>query len=260
MYASLLNDIENTLNDNNYYLYIDIIQEINNPFLQHIFYYIVRNYEIGGKIFSGCKKSADTACQYFKKWIVLKRDLFTYGGKCVENDTLWYQYFNILWNKLERDSEYEKWCTIKRDTLPRIPTAFPADLNNPDFNQIIAINKMDKKECKCDPCPQCPSNSIQVKPLALENSTPVQEFSSVTAYSVPVAVGFTLLGTFVTLSFLYKFTNIVSWLYRNQTRKNRQRRYIGEEEEYEFPSSSYENDMTIPKNRRNRISYHSLKN
>ncbi|SBT03027.1 PIR Superfamily Protein [Plasmodium ovale curtisi] len=260
-YASRLNDIQKDKLDFDDDNYIELIKKTNNPFLQHIFYYMIRNYSLGNENFAKCKSSIrDAACQNFKKWITLKKDLFTYGGQCTENETLWYVTFNQVWNKLERDSYYGRWCTIRRNTLTTDKTYFPEDLKSPDFSSISVNSKKYTSESNDLVCPPCSGGSDQVHHLALESFTPVHECSSSTTYGVPMAVGFTLLGTFVILSFLYKFTNIISWLYSNQTRKTRKSIYIDENEECEMPRISYDNDITFAQNRRNRISYHSLKN
>ncbi|SBT56103.1 PIR Superfamily Protein [Plasmodium ovale wallikeri] len=256
MYAADLNNIAATEYEFSDSSYLYFIESIDNPFLQHIFYYIGRNYELGGEEFSTCKKSGDAACQYLKKWITLKKDLFTYGGKHTQNETSWYLYFSQLSKKLENIRKYNKWCTFSNQFFTT-KTGFPEELNSPNFNKIISQHEIYIPKYDCA---HCTTNCNRTETHAMQTSIPVNECSCNTEYTSAMSVGFTLLGTFVTFFLLYKFTNIVSWLYGLQTGKKRENRYIDEEEMYEFPKHSYENNVSHRQNRRNQIFYSLAQN
>ncbi|GAB70040.1 hypothetical protein PCYB_007890 [Plasmodium cynomolgi strain B] len=95
------------------------INKINDPILKYISFYFVQYYIDGYKYYEKSKHlHTDAACQYLKHWLEEKKDLFTYGGKCTKNLTLWESNIEKLWDMLEVEEyhilkdnvEVKSWC------------------------------------------------------------------------------------------------------------------------------------------------------
>ncbi|SBT84437.1 PIR protein [Plasmodium ovale] len=268
---------------------IDHIIKIDDPYLQHISLHLVHLYQEGNTNFSNCTISDNkrTACSYLNHWSNYMKDLYTYTGKCAKKENLWKNHIDTLWKLLEKihtvrtTTSNKVWCTeYKYDTYNKTPIPKYLSIK---YNEIV--------QKYCNPTIPQPSVPICEKYIDVPESprTPqkddspksdclcstessityaqqaqcvseecIQNCSDSTTFYIALSSGFTLLGTFVILFILYKFTPLISWLNRKRINRKELGSYINEVEEGEI-LGDYEHMDVQNQNIRNKIFYHSLR-
>ncbi|VVA00352.1 PIR protein, partial [Plasmodium vivax] len=112
--------------------YLDYIKGIKDPILRHISLYFVQYYIDGYYYYRYSQNSQkDGACDYLKRWLQERKDLFTYGEKCPTKMTLWKDKVEPLWEKLEKDYSIQNhgvnsWCNNKYPLF--LQTEYPQGL------------------------------------------------------------------------------------------------------------------------------------
>ncbi|SBT55645.1 PIR Superfamily Protein [Plasmodium ovale wallikeri] len=85
--------------------------------LRYIAMYLLENYK--AEYHAACTLSSDCKerCKHLNNWLNEKQAVYTSNGKCTNNNKLWEQYIEGLWNELQRDSGDDKKC--ERDKLKK---------------------------------------------------------------------------------------------------------------------------------------------
>ncbi|SBT57173.1 PIR Superfamily Protein [Plasmodium ovale wallikeri] len=244
--------------------YFEKIITIKDPILLHISLRLVVNYIIGKDKAPICRGS-NPSCEALNRWLDKEKYLFTFAEKYIKNKTLWDDEIEKLWKELENDEQYEKWCIRK----PYIfSTEFPEEINN-------IISRDTEFEDTSTNCPklECPSCSNKITCMNQNNQESSYDHSPIfhkdyyTCYftsnkqsDLILLVLCTIAGTFGILFLLYKFTPIISWLYRRKLKTENIQSYIREENTDEILGNFTENIETFSANRRNNMLYHSMQN
>ncbi|KMZ83454.1 hypothetical protein PVBG_06265 [Plasmodium vivax Brazil I] len=187
--------------------YLDHIKKITDPILKYVSIYLVEYYIDGYNYYHNSEESHRTeACRYINRWLLEKKDLFTYGGMCEKKKDLWDKEIGTLWKKLISDYEASSknksaWCFDYKLTLK---TTFPTDVIFPKCEEIISqepcINVLPcpqvQTDCKCSPS-EDPVTPEQLDPPPAADRTK----------NLAVTSGFTAAGTLGTLFFLYRVIN-----------------------------------------------------
>lgn len=194
--------------------YLDHIKKITDPILKYVSIYLVEYYIDGYNYYHNSEESHRTeACRYINRWLLEKKDLFTYGGMCEKKKDLWDKEIGTLWKRLI--SDYKKfsnsgnsWCFDYNLTLK---TNFPDVLTSPNCEERISqessstyvppLTVTEKCECLQNADHEIPSQAVQ--PPETDRTK-----------NLVVTSGFTAFGTLGTLLVLYKFTPMSSWFRR----------------------------------------------
>ncbi|KMZ91871.1 hypothetical protein PVMG_04430 [Plasmodium vivax Mauritania I] len=200
--------------------YLDYIKGIKDPILRHISLYFVQYYIDGYYYYRYSQNSQkDGACDYLKRWLQERKDLFTYGEKCPTKMTLWKDKVEPLWEKLEKDYSIQNhgvnsWCNNKYPLF--LQTEYPQGLTPFNCDERIS-QETSKANCPSPPvqapcsCPPCKTSVFFPQTYQPPQTDELQQIDQLQqtdrTKNLAVTSGFTAVGTLVTLFFLYRVIN-----------------------------------------------------
>ncbi|KMZ80606.1 hypothetical protein PVIIG_04391 [Plasmodium vivax India VII] len=212
VFKRFLHEFDNVNDD-----YLNYIKEINDPILRHISLYLVQYYIDGHYYYSYSHSShKNGACDYLKRWLLERKDLFTYGEKCPTKMKLWQDHVEPLWDKLEKGYPIQNhggisWC--KNEYPISQKTEYPHVLRSLNCEECTSKESSSAQcpppsvqtQSTCRPCPVYVSSPETVPPQEAGHPPKTDQLSGTDrTKNLAVTSGFTAVGTLGTLFFLYR--------------------------------------------------------